>query len=100
MSLNNCLFIAEIENEGKGCWDECKQNQGKCSWCGSMGYCCRKDYFDLSKGCDGTFGGDADNHVCVKPPGNYSMYSYMFSFMFWKRLSNQYVNNYSFLFSL
>ena len=82
MSLNNRLVLAEIENEGQDCWEDCNKIQGKCSWCGSMGYCCTKakDY-EKSNGCDGTFGGD-EIHVCALPPGNYSIYSYMFSFMF------------------
>ena len=82
MTINNRLVLAEIENEGEDCWKDCGKEEGKCSWCGSMGYCCRKDYTE-SNHCDGTFGGE-DKHVCVKPPGNYSIYWYIVSFMFWQ----------------
>jgi len=70
IQVDKMRMQAEIENEGKGCWEmgKCNQIQGKCSWCGSMGYCCRKNYDDHSNGCDGTFGGENDAHVCVKPP--------------------------------
>ena len=77
MSLNNRHVLAEIENEGKDCWEDCNEIQGKCSYCGSMGFCCRKNYYEHSNGCDGTFGGD-EIHVCVLPPGNYSVYWYTF----------------------
>ena len=62
-------------NAGKDCWYNCGGIQGKCSWCGSDGWCCRKNGQDWlptlqSNGCDGTFGG-LNYHSCnLKPcPG-------------------------------
>ena len=61
-------------NAGKTCWYSCGGKQGKCSWCGSDGWCCRKNgnspYWlptAQSNGCDGTFGGE-DKHRCVLKP--------------------------------
>merc|ERR1711936_325906 len=56
----------DIENEGKGCWDECNAVQGPCEWCGKLGMCCtmKPGWTDTSNGCDGTFGG-ATSHECA-----------------------------------
>ena len=61
-------------NAGKQCWYSCGGKQGKCSYCGSDGWCCRKNgnspYWlpsQQSNGCDGTFGGQ-NNHQCVLKP--------------------------------
>ena len=60
-------YVSEyLENVGKDCWTGCNQNQGKCDWCGSSGWCCRKNWF--GNGCDGSFGGPS-NHQCVSNPG-------------------------------
>ena len=56
-----------IVNPGENCWVHCNFTQGKCSWCGSDGYCCRKDYYPCGNGCDGSFGGDGI-HACVPKP--------------------------------
>ena len=63
-----------LMNAGKQCWYNCGGKQGKCSWCGSDGWCCRKNgdnqYWlpsEQSNGCDGTFGG-AKQHRCVLKP--------------------------------
>ena len=58
----------DLENSGQDCWSECNYQQGLCSWCGSEGYCCRKNYY--GDGCDGSFGGDTA-HVCVLKPGSF-----------------------------
>ena len=63
-------------NAGKQCFYNCggKQGQGKCSWCGSDGWCCRKNANNphwlptaQSNGCDGTFGGPNKHHCVLKP---------------------------------
>ena len=61
-------------NAGKECWVGCGGNQGKCPWCGSDGWCCRKNGHNpywlptaQSNGCDGTFGGP-NQHECVLKP--------------------------------
>ena len=59
---------------GNECWGNC--GQGPCEYCGSMGYCCRKNYTDITDndnsfydgGCDGTFGGE-NRHECSIKPG-------------------------------
>ena len=63
-----------LMNAGKECWYHCWQMQGKCAWCGSDGWCCRKNGNNpywlptaQSNGCDGTFGGE-DKHRCVLKP--------------------------------
>jgi len=55
-----------LENAGQKCWNHCHGTQGKCSWCGLDGYCCRKGWFPGNE-CDGSFGGHGD-HVCVLKP--------------------------------
>jgi len=57
----------EWPNLGSDCWSNCNRKQGKCSWCGRQGYCCRVDWSDKSNGCDGSVGGYG-NHACVPPP--------------------------------
>ena len=59
-------------NAGKRCWHNCGGKQGKCSWCGANGWCCRKNGNVWppnlqSNGCDGTFGGP-NQHSCVLKP--------------------------------
>ena len=57
----------ELENSGKDCWTGCGKKQGKCDFCGTKGYCCKKG--TKGNGCDGTIGGSG--HRCVlKPEGN------------------------------
>ena len=63
-----------LMNANTNCWYECGGKQGKCSWCGSDGWCCRKNGNNpywlpsaQSNGCDGTFGGE-DEHRCVLKP--------------------------------
>ena len=53
-------------NVGIDCWESCGKKQGKCSFCGIDGYCCRKD-FTPGNGCDGSSGG-INRHVCVQKP--------------------------------
>ena len=57
-----------LENPGQNCWFHCNFTQGKCSWCGSDGYCCRKNW-TCGNGCDGSFGGDGIHACVLKPTG-------------------------------
>lgn len=52
----------KIANGGQNCWEGCHEVQGKCNWCGSSGWCCRKDW--VGNGCNGNFG-IANHHTCV-----------------------------------
>jgi len=52
-----------LENVGEHCWHGCNKIQGKCSWCGPNGYCCRKGW-KSNDGCDGRVGGH-NFHACV-----------------------------------
>merc|ERR1712088_556707 len=54
--------IPGLENAGQNCWDGCNQQQGKCSWCGPNGYCCKDG--ESGNGCDGSFGG-VNFHACT-----------------------------------
>ena len=63
-----------LMNADKQCWYSCGGKQGKCSWCGSDGWCCRKNGNDpywlptaQSNGCDGTFGGSNQHQCALKP---------------------------------
>ena len=61
-----------LMNANTNCWYNCGGKQGKCSWCGSDGWCCRKNGNVWppnlqSNGCDGTFGG-LYQHSCVLKP--------------------------------
>ena len=61
-----CLGFG-LENGGQHCWAGCNSQQGKCAWCGTDGWCCKKGW--TGNGCDGTFGG-SNHHLCVlKPSG-------------------------------
>jgi len=57
----------EVKHENEDCWSGCKSKQGKCSWCGSDGMCCKIGFKDKSNGCDGSFGG-IKRHECVPKP--------------------------------
>merc|ERR1719464_445296 len=57
---------AGLENQGKDCWSGCDQKEGKCDWCGTDGWCCRKGW--VGNGCDGTIGG-SNGHQCQLNPG-------------------------------
>jgi len=35
-----------MENEGERCWNACGKKEGKCSWCGVSGLCCKKNSND------------------------------------------------------
>merc|ERR1712051_680775 len=54
-----------LENGGQHCWAGCNSQQGKCAWCGTDGWCCKKGW--TGNGCDGTFGG-SNHHLCVLKP--------------------------------
>ena len=51
-----------LENSGEKCWGKCNGQDGKCDWCGTKGWCCRKN--KIANGCDGTFGGNGVHHEC------------------------------------
>merc|ERR1711998_37520 len=57
-----------LKHAGKDCWSGCNHKQGKCSWCGTGGICCRKGWKDKSNGCDGKLGIAGKGHVCVPAP--------------------------------
>ena len=61
------ISVQKLENPDQDCWSACGGKQGKCRFCGTEGYCCRKD-FKEGDGCDGTFGGEK-HHLCVLKPG-------------------------------
>ena len=62
-----------LENGFQDCWDDCNKQEGKCAWCGTDGWCCRKDW--VGNGCDGNIGGPND-HQCVLKTGTYKYYSF------------------------
>ena len=68
---------AEVENLGITCWDECKGVDGPCSYCGSKGYCCRKNV--VGNGCNGDDGTDTNHHRCVERPSHVSEKSTTYS---------------------
>merc|ERR1711902_183271 len=53
----------QLKNTGTDCWSKCNAIQGRCDWCGTEGFCCRKNW-DAGNGCDGSFGGK-EKHECV-----------------------------------
>ena len=61
------FYSIVLQNTKKNCWKPCKKKQGRCSYCGTRGMCCRKGWKDKSGGCDGTFGGK-NHHNCVLKP--------------------------------
>ena len=61
------ISVPGLINGRDQCWSECNKRDGKCDFCGSNGYCCRKGY--NNNGCDGKIGGN-DHHICVTYPGN------------------------------
>merc|ERR1712050_106971 len=42
--------VQKLENADQDCWSACGGKQGKCRFCGTEGYCCRKD-FKVGDGC-------------------------------------------------
>ena len=46
-------YMGSSSNYGKDCWNECNKTIGPCSWCGSNGWCCSKDFEHY--GCGGSF---------------------------------------------
>merc|ERR1711981_1111033 len=50
-------------NAGKDCWTPCSKKQGKCAWCGTAGFCCRKGW--KGNGCTGAMGIN-NRHTCVQ----------------------------------
>ena len=56
-----------LEHAGEDCLNGCNSQEGKCDWCGTNGWCCRKD--SIGNGCDGTFGG-TNSHQCALKSSN------------------------------
>ena len=68
LPLTFYFVTPDLANADKNCLSSCKSKQGKCKFCGTEGYCCKKGSTP-GNGCDGTFGGE-DKHICVlKPKG-------------------------------
>ena len=61
------MILAELENAGQNCLNNCNGQQGACDWCGSKGFCCKKGFTDTSNGCDGTFGGQGVHECALQP---------------------------------
>jgi len=71
------MVAAQVQNEGKECWSRCGSNNGRCSYCGTAGLCCRYGY--TGGGCDGKMGltepdgnggwntGGGGDHRCTAP---------------------------------
>ena len=55
-----------MEHADENCWNICNLIEGKCPWCGTEGWCCRKGR--IGNGCDGSIGGN-NQHQCVLKPG-------------------------------
>merc|ERR1739844_183165 len=56
---------SDVKNEGKDCWRGCGRKEGKGSWSGGNGMCCRRGW--VGNGCDGKIGGPR-NHQCTAAP--------------------------------
>ena len=56
--------------------------KGLCNWCGTGGFCCRKELklAFIGNGCDGNFGGN-NYHACAIPPGKSTFLSNFSSFL-------------------
>ena len=63
------ILTGILENDGKDCWSECNQQEGRCNWCGTRGWCCKLS--SIGSGCNGLFGGE-NNHQCKLKPGTLS----------------------------
>ena len=69
--FSTSTIVPEILHQGDACFDNC-QFEGKCSYCGNDGLCCRKgDQFKFN-GCDGISGGK-DRHKCVPASKNINL---------------------------
>merc|ERR1712083_799882 len=74
LSITNCCSAPkdeepEFKHGGMNCWEGCDKIRGKCDWCGTEGYCCKKGV--NGNGCDGSFdyGGPYEwQTICVQKP--------------------------------
>ena len=64
--IKSYILTGILENDGKDCWSECNQQDGRCNWCGTRGWCCKLN--SIGNGCNGLFGGE-NNHQCKSKPG-------------------------------
>lgn len=64
-SRHQCVEKPKLTHANEDCWSQCQGKEGKCSWCGTEGYCCKKG--SIGGGCDGSFGGKT-GHVCALKP--------------------------------
>lgn len=63
-SRTTCQKSNDFCNLKKNCWSPCGHKQGPCrQFCGRMGVCCRRNWPDNSRSCDGTVGG-LGYHAC------------------------------------
>ena len=58
-------YLVKLEHSGEDCWSKCKGQEGKCDWCGTEGWCCKKS--SIGNGCDGSFGGESGHRCVLKP---------------------------------
>ena len=56
LSLTFYFVIPDLANADQDCLSNCNSKQGKCKFCGTEGYCCKKGSTP-GNGCDGSFGG-------------------------------------------
>ena len=71
--FNLWLSTLGLEHGGEECYNyKCNQKNGKCDWCGTRGYCCRKGH--KGGGCDGSFGGSSSHQCVLKPIGDKNNY--------------------------
>ena len=64
------LPLGLLEHGGEDCWSNCKKS-GKCDWCGTQGFCCRKGV--IGGGCDG-WGGPSNHQCFLRPTGDKIFY--------------------------
>ena len=62
------LELGPLEHARENCWHPCNTTQGKCTWCGTEGWCCQIGI--IGNGCDGSFGGN-NGHECALKQGMY-----------------------------
>ena len=69
-SLNSLIFLVleldPLEHADENCWNICNLAEGKCTWCGTEGWCCQIG--SIGNGCDGSYGGN-NIHQCALKQG-------------------------------
>ena len=67
-SGHRCVLKPKLAHSGEECSlskNKCNKQEGKCDWCGTEGWCCRKGF--IGNGCDGSFGGESGHRCVLKP---------------------------------